>query len=139
MSGRADFYVLPASEDRHHFACRLIEKAYKLGNSVWLRLDEDAVAELDASLWAFKPESFVPHAPFTPGARLSDCPVWLMTQLPTGACDLLVNLALSPMEPPQTAGRVVELVNQDAAILQLTRSQYARYKALNWSINTHKL
>jgi DNA polymerase-3 subunit chi len=139
MSGRADFYVLPAGEERHHFACRLIEKAYKLGNKVWLRLDEDAQAALDETLWSFRPESFVPHASFEPGANLADCPVWLMTELPDGDCDLLVNLASSPMEPPTRAGRVVELVTQDAQILQLTRQQYARYKALNWAINTHKL
>ena len=46
---------------------------------------------------------------------------------------------LKPLEPPQEAGRVVELVTQDAQVLQLTRQQYARYKALNWAINTHKL
>ncbi|HMW49980.1 MAG TPA: DNA polymerase III subunit chi [Cellvibrionaceae bacterium] len=139
MSGRADFYVLPAGEERHHFACRLIEKAYKLGNKVWLRLDEQQLAALDDALWTFKPEAFVPHAAFGPDAKLEDCPVWLMTQLPDGDCDLLVNLASTPLEPPPSAGRVVELVTQDAHILQLTRQQYARYKALNWVINTHKL
>lgn len=139
MSGRADFYVLPAGEAREHFACRLIEKAYKLGNRVWLRLDEAMLAELDTQLWTFKPESFVPHEVYTPGAQLDGCPVWLITALPAGDCDLLVNLALSPLEPPQNVGRVVELVTQDAQILQITRQQYARYKGLNWDINTHKL
>ncbi|HRH78253.1 MAG TPA: DNA polymerase III subunit chi [Cellvibrionaceae bacterium] len=139
MSGRADFYVLPAGEERYHFACRLIEKAYKLGNKVWLRLDEEALDELDERLWTFKPESFVPHVRFAPGTPMDDGLVWLVTQLPEGRCDLLVNLASSPLEPPQEAGRVVELVTQDAQVLQLTRQQYARYKALNWAINTHKL
>ncbi len=154
MSGRADFYVLPAGEERHLFACRLVEKAYKLGNKVWLRLDESALEQLDTSLWAFRPESFVPHQVFKAGASLADCPVWLMTQLPgedSGRedsapgnplpinCDLVVNLATRPLAPPANVGRVVELVSQEAHILQLTRQQYARYKALNWVINTHKL
>jgi DNA polymerase III subunit chi len=139
MSGRADFYVLPAGEDRIHFACRLVEKAYKMGNSVWLRVDEQAIAAVDESLWTFKPESFVPHAAYNQHAQLADCPVWLMTELPDGQCDLLVNLASQPLEPPTNAGRVAELVNQQADVLQLTRHQYARYKALEWTINTHKL
>ncbi|HEY6530188.1 MAG TPA: DNA polymerase III subunit chi [Cellvibrionaceae bacterium] len=140
MLGRADFYVLPASEDRIHFACRLVEKAYKMGNSVWLRVDEQAIAAIDESLWTFKPESFVPHAAYNPAAQLTDCPVWLVTHLlPDGQCDLLVNLASQPLEPSTNAGRVAELVTQQADVLQLTRHQYARYKALEWTINTHKL
>ena len=139
MAGRADFYVLPPGEERIHFACRLAEKAYKLGNRVWLRLDETAMAAVDECLWTFKPESFVPHARYTPGALLNET-VWLISELPANqACDLLINLALSPLEPPINAGRVAELVNQDADILHLTRSQYSRYKALEWTINTHKL
>ncbi|MEY4590396.1 MAG: hypothetical protein RL497_2472 [Pseudomonadota bacterium] len=141
MTGRADFYVLPAGEDRNHFACRLVEKAYKLGNRVWLRLDETAVAGMDEQLWHFKPESFVPHAVYPPGTAGANLDaVWLLSALPADqTCDLLINLARTPLEPPGNAGRVAELVNQDTEILTLTRQQYARYKALNWTINTHKL
>lgn len=140
MSGRADFYVLPAGEERALFACRLIEKAYKLGNSVWVRLDVQEIDSMDTYLWTFKPESFVPHAAYNPSADLTSEVVWLVNDLPAGQCDMLVNLALSPLEPPTTtAGRIVEIVNQDAQILQLTRNQYSRYKTLEWTINTHKL
>lgn len=121
------------------FACKLIEKAYKLGNSVWVRLDAQEIAAMDTYLWTFKPESFVPHAAYNPSANLTSEAVWLVNDLPAGQCDMLVNLALSPLEPPTTAGRIVEIVNQDAQILQLTRNQYSRYKTLEWTINTHKL
>lgn len=136
---RADFYVLAAGDERAAFACRLAEKAYKLGNSVWIRVDAEALPSMDECLWTFKPESFVPHGIVAEGADLASLPVWLMTDLPEGHCDLLINLALRPLDPGDHAARVAELVTQDEPILQLTRKQYAVYKALGWTLNTHKL
>jgi DNA polymerase III subunit chi len=136
---RADFYVLAAGDERTAFACRLAEKAFKLGNSVWIRVDEPMLAHMDESLWTFRPESFVPHAIASPQSDLKSLPVWVVSGLPEGHCDLLINLAMQPMDPDTKAARVAELVTQEDAILQLTRKQYALYKGLGWTLNTHKL
>lgn len=131
--------MLAAGDERTAFACRLAEKAYKLGNSVWIRVDEDMLASMDDCLWTFKPESFVPHGIAEAATDITSQPVWLLTELPAGQCDLLINLSLRPLQPGNYAQRVAEVVIQDEAILQLTRKQYAAYKALGWALNTHKL
>jgi DNA polymerase-3 subunit chi len=62
---RVDFYILPPGDERQRlvFACRLTEKAYRQGLTVYLRAgDETTASQLDQLLWTFRQGSFVPHA-----------------------------------------------------------------------------
>ena len=62
---KIDFYILPSAEPsaRLDFACKLTEKAWRLGHRVYLHCSDIAQREdLDARLWRFKGESFVPTA-----------------------------------------------------------------------------
>lgn len=60
-----DFYVLQSDDPaaRAHCACRLADKAFRHGVTVYLHTGgEPQARELDTLLWAFRPESFLPHA-----------------------------------------------------------------------------
>ena len=139
---RADFYLLPPGGTRQAFACRLVEKVYKLGQSIWLRLDAADLLDMEQALWVFKPESFIPHQIFNSSATLANCPVWLINAdqtLPQAPCDLLINLALTPLQPGSNVARIAEIVPQDETIRRITRQQYTVYKALEWQMTTHTL
>ncbi len=124
-SKRIDFYVL--SDDspnaRERLSCRLAEKAWKLGHTVYLHAGSPALAaELDELLWTFRDGSFVPHA--RASNRPEPAPPVLIGssgEAPSGDIDVLINLdgevpdfyirfariaeIVEPLEPARAAGR----------------------------------
>ena len=59
-----DFYVLQeqTTGGRFKLACRIVEKAYRLGHRVYVRTgNSDDTNVLDNLLWSFSQNSFVPH------------------------------------------------------------------------------
>lgn len=135
---RIDFYVLQSSssEERLHFAIRLMEKAWQQNCSAVLLAADNATAEfLDTQLWQFKPDSFIPHSRVD-----ADAPVVITTDadmLPLR--DLLINL--SPVMPREVErfSRLAEIVIQVPEVLEPTRQRYSRYRDMGYSVNTHKL
>lgn len=72
---KVDFYILPTDSlsARLDFACKLCEKAWRLGHRVYLHCqDAEQRDELDLRLWRFKGEAFVP--PTWP--RCMPTPAW---------------------------------------------------------------
>ena len=56
-----NFYALSSTDQnsRQQFACRLADKAVRLGHRVFLQVDSPEQArQMDALLWQFKPASF---------------------------------------------------------------------------------
>ena len=100
-----DIYLLQDdSLDRNHYACRLIEKAYRRQHHVYVQTSSQEHAEtLDELLWTFKEESFIPHNLLGEGPHKAP-PVQLSTQtapkqhLPR----LKKTLRLSKIKPSET-------------------------------------
>ncbi len=114
---RVDFYLLPGDSlvALHQFCCRLTEKAWRLGNRVWLRTASDADSKrLDDLLWHFSDTSFVPHL-CTGDADAADTPVVIGQHHPAANYDLLINLG---HDIPSRSGckRIAEVLNDDPAI-----------------------
>ena len=62
---QVDFYEIAGAQarDRHHFVCRLSEKALRKGHQVYIHTGSAEESQaLDELLWSFTPDSFVPHA-----------------------------------------------------------------------------
>lgn len=137
---QVDFYILPdtTSEARWLFACRLIEKVYKLGLDILVALDtpEDAKA-FDDLLWTFKPESFIPHQLIN---TEKPCPVEISCTDEAGTHQGLL-LNLSQRIPPYFSSfqRLSEVVIQEEAALALSRERYSFYKTRGYPIETRKL
>jgi len=128
-AGRRWFYLLPESHlaSRYVFAARLAEKASLEGHRVCLFCDDQEQAEeVDQALWAFRPDSFVPHevvetaaAPVAPVGITWSQPApqdWetliiLSTRLPAQA-DLFRRLALVAHDDPTTLDRARSLYRQ---------------------------
>lgn len=137
-----DFYVLQkdALHDQRLFACRLIEKAVRQGNRVMIATkDENESLALDAQLWAFRPDAFVPHALFG-DERAAQAPVLISHLEDDGDHhDVLVNLRLSVPEQFSRFQRLAEIVIQESTVLENSRKSYAFFKQRGYPINTHKL
>ena len=143
---RVDFYILPQDsiEQRHLFACRLTEKARKLGHRVYIHSDDNAQAKaLDELLWSWRASSFIPHRLEQDSSDDSHCDVLIGYGDGNGEAaaysDLLINLST---QVPAFFGRfqrVSEIVVQQAAITSATRENFRFYRDRGYPMNTHQL
>jgi DNA polymerase-3 subunit chi len=139
---RIDFYVLPgaAVRDRQLTACRLAEKAYRLGHRVFVRTGSaQEEAMLDDLLWTFKQNSFVPHSRW-PGAQEVPSPVLVgHIEAPETFSDVLVNLSESIPADYERFARVVEIVDDDEHCREAGRRRYRFYRDRGYAPATHRL
>lgn len=137
---KIDFYILPspAAEARLDFACKLAEKAWRLGHRVYLHCSDAAQRDdLDARLWRFKGESFVPH-----GDAESDSQAPVVLGLGNDAGkhqDLLINLDLHIPAFFRQFARVAEVVIEDPAVRQAARSSFRSYREQGYAPQDHRL
>lgn len=135
-----DFYILPSAETdaRLTFACRLAEKAWRLGHRVYIHCQDGNQREaLDGRLWQFKGEAFVPHdnAETDPEAAVvlgTDTP-------PTGQDDLLINLTTGIPPAFERFARVAEIVVEDATVRQAARQSFRFYRERGYPLQDHRL
>lgn len=139
---RVDFYVLETAdaEARLHFACRLAEKVYRLGQRVHLHAGSQAEAvRLDELLWTFRQGSFVPHelaaegttpgSPVTIGHGGSEPP-------PAG---LLVNLGSGEPGFATRYARVAEIIDASPGVREQGRERFRSYRQQGCEITTHTI
>lgn len=137
---RVDFYVLRSTDPaaRLAFACRLVDKAWKQGMPVYVHCaDAEQRQRLDEQLWAFRPDSFVPH---DLAENASDSPVVLGLTTPAEQQgELLINLSLAP--PPCHAGfaRIAEVVVEAPEVRQAMREGFRFYRKLGYALQDHQL
>ncbi len=139
---RIDFYVLPDQKEngRALLACRLADKAYGLGHTVYLFTASEArAAALDDLLWTFRQDSFVPHERY-PLVGEEGSPVLVGTVAPaTVEAQVLINLADALPEGFERYERVVELVDQHSEVLSQSRERFRQYREQGCAPETHKL
>jgi DNA polymerase-3 subunit chi len=135
-----DFYILKAEdlEHRPRFACRLAERAFRRGHRVYLHTaDEAAAREIDALLWSFKPQSFLPHG-LTGSDEASRIGIgW--GQDPGPHQDVMINLDLVVPEFVGRFQRVLEIVVQHPAIQDPLRASWRHYKHYGYPVKTNDL
>lgn len=139
---RIDFYVLPDQKEngRALLACRLADKAYGLGHTVYVFTASEArAAALDDLLWTFRQDSFVPHERY-PLVGEEGSPVLVGTAAPaTVEAQVLINLADALPEGFERYDRVVELVDQHPEVLAQSRERFRQYREQGCAPETHKL
>jgi DNA polymerase-3 subunit chi len=141
---RVDFYVLDSSESNQQqlFACRLAEKAYRLGHSVYIHTEDKQQAnEVDQLLWSFRSNSFIPHTIVDTDFAKAH-PASVEIGYGTDAGDhhaVLVNLA---SEIPAFFGRferVSEVVTGQETVRASARKRYAFYRDRGYPLKSHDI
>lgn len=139
---RADFYQLKSDDpaSRYPLLCRLLEKCLGVGQQVYIVCQDEAEAlHLDQYIWAFKPDSFIPHE--CANDKTQAMVILGHTSTPVSALPLHSEICinLSQQLAPQQYNRVIELVVQESEMLQTARGHYAKYSQLGWAMQYHKL
>lgn len=119
-------------------ACRLAEKAYRRGASIYmLAADDNMASRLDSQLWEGDESGFLPHDCWPdsadPATRLllgSEAP-------PTEHHDVLINLAEDLPLCFSRFDRVLEII--DAAQPHAGRARYQFYRERGYPLQTHKI
>ena len=139
---RIDFYVLRDQKDngRALLACRLTDKAYNLGHTVYIFTTSEAqAAALDDLLWTFRQDSFIPHERY-PLAGEESSPV-LVGMAPPAEVDAQVLINFTDVLPEgfERFQRVVELVDPHPEGLAKSRERFRQYRERGLTPETHKL
>jgi DNA polymerase-3 subunit chi len=143
---RVDFYIL-SSEDPDEslrVACRVAEKAWRQGNRVRVESDSmDTLRRLDALMWTFKQESFLPHeieGENDDWQQLDPAPVVLGPPgASTEAPDVLINLSGSVPTIAERCARVAEIISTDPESKNLGRDRYRLYRDRGFELDTHQI
>lgn len=137
-----DFYIL-ASKDpqaRTRFACRLTDKAYRLGHRVYIHTGSaEQTRQLDDLLWSFQQNSFIPHEVYRADGD-NRPPVQLgHDSEPDASHAVLINLAPEVPLFFSRFERVAELVNGEESVRRQSRQRYSFYKERGYVLRTHEI
>lgn len=138
-SPQVDFYVVPDGGDADRVACRLAEKAFARGLSVFVRTASPEHAHhLDELLWTFRGAAFVPHA--LAGEADRETPVLLGDDPAGREAGLLINLGGEPPGHPERFERIAEVVGSGDAPRRSGRQRFRYYRdQLGLEPATHQL
>ncbi len=144
--GRVDFYILSIEGPDEHLrvACRVAEKAWRQGNRVRVESeDADALRRLDALMWTFKQESFLPHeieGERSDWQKLDPAPVVLATPgTPAELPDVLINLSQALPPVSERCPRIAEIVSANPESKQAGRDRYRSYRDRGFELSSHQL
>lgn len=143
---RVDFYVLEdvAEQARDHFACRLVEKAWRLEHKIYLHAASESEARrLDGLLWTFNDRSFLPHVLDTPDLEpgLAEAtPVRVgAAEEPGFEADLLVNLDQAVPLFFSRFERVAEIVGGGEGERAAARERFRFYRDRGYTLQSHRI
>ena len=137
-----DFYVLQKKSPggRFKLACRIVEKAYRLGHRVYVRTgNSDDTNVLDDLLWTFSQNSFVPHQ-LSAENDSRESPV-VIGEHPPGAegTDVVISVADDPVSDFTAYPRIVEIVGCEDDEKASGRNRFRYYREHGMEPNTHRI
>ncbi len=128
--------------DKLAYVGRLLRKAHASNARLLVLGDEHTLSQVDNTLWALSPTEFVPHcrAEADP-AVLARSPIVLaeVTDLPSDAFSVLLNLAAEVPAGYAQFARVIEVVGQEEADRQQARQRWKAYAAAGHPIVRHEV
>ncbi|MEY4643145.1 MAG: hypothetical protein RLZZ227_3139 [Pseudomonadota bacterium] len=139
---KVNFYLLKQDNEqaRWTLACRLAEQQAKLGQQVYILTgSQDDARQVDHLLWAFAPESFVPHALVdADGTASVAVQIGSSTQAPEGTTCVLNLGSEAPLSQPSLSAIAEFVINNDEAKTR-SRSLWNLYKQLGYELQHHQL
>lgn len=143
---RVDFYILSSEgpDEALRVACRVAEKAWRRGNRVRIESESmDALRRLDALMWTYKQESFLPHEMEGEGddwRQLDPAPVVLGAPgTSSDVFDVLINLSPGVPANAESCPRIAEIISADAESKQVGRDRYRIYRDRGFELSSHQI
>lgn len=143
MPPKVNFYLLSSHSEqgRQLFACKLAEKAFRLGfKSYILTHSLSQARQIDTLLWTFRPNSFIPHTLFQSEQPNIANALIIGTQQPPALWQhTLINLSTQCPEKITSFEQIFELLDNDETQKQAARLRYRHYQTQGISPHTHQI
>jgi len=139
-----DFYILKSNKAPKHdlFACKLTEKIYKSGHSLFINARDLKQSErFDTMLWTFRELSFIPHSlTLTDQSNTDQVQVSFdINPNEQHSHEVLLNLADQVPSFFSSFPRVAEIVSQTGDQKKYARERFKFYRDRGYKINTHEI
>lgn len=139
---RVDFYILNSGDrlQRHHFVCRLVEKAFTNGHRLFIHApDRDEQQHLDEALWTFRQGSFLPHS-LAESGRMQPDPILIGKEpAPDANFDVYVNLEGDTPRRFERYTRIAEIVSGLTPSKEAARQRFRTYRSAGVEIYSHNV
>ena len=138
---QVDFYILgQRGGDRHRFACRLTEKAWRQGHHIYLHTaSQNESRELEQLLWTYRQDSFLPHGQMGEADPALN-PILVGYGTDVGEeHDVLINLAPAVPEFFSRFERVAEIIDQNEEARAAGRERFRFYRDRGYPLNSHEI
>ena len=143
MPPKVNFYILSSQTEqgRQLFACKLAEKAFRLGFKTYILTDTQQQArQMDKLLWTFRASSFVAHEILQDSLPDTNNAVMIGSQQPPASWQhTLINLSTNSPENIMQAEQIFELLDNDETHKQAGRLRYRHYQTQGITPNTHNM
>lgn len=141
---KISFYVLPSEKEsaRLGLTLKLAEKAFHANEKTLLLFDEASfMEEVDNTLWGIREEAFIPHEIITHAQEIDPLDTLYLSQAEweIPGLSLLINLSQTLPKNLVVYQRVFEVISQHPMSIEMSRQRYRDYRALGYTIETHKL
>lgn len=137
------FYVLSsrAEKERQYFACKLVEKAYRAGQKIYVLTDsENQSRYMDDLLWTFRAGSFIPHQIYSGALPDEENPVVIGSmEAPETWRKTIINLSARSPEDLGHTEKLLEILDDNEDIKTAGRNRYRYYQKLGFNNQTHKI
>lgn len=142
MSLKAAFYILaePTIKARDLYACRVIEKAFSSGQTVYVHVATMIEAQsFDTQLWTFRDISFVPHEIYNQNLNSEASILIGYDTLPAEKKDILINLTSEIPSFYQQFDHIIEIVPNDDKLKVSARKRYQVYQNSGYQMETFNI
>ncbi|GAA78842.1 DNA polymerase III subunit chi [Pseudoalteromonas sp. BSi20495] len=146
MNMNAKFFVLKQQDESlakpdDHFAlaAQIAADQYRNGQRVFICVnDNEAACAIDEIIWAFDPDSFVPHNLQGEGPK-GGAPVEIGITPPVGNRKVLINLATQLPDYIRRFNQVFDFVPVEAAAKQAARERFKKLRQLGANLTTQDI
>ncbi len=139
---KVNFFILEEASKMQAFvfACQIIEKKFTEQKNVYVHTSSiDEAKKLDALLWTFREDSFVPHQLTAENKEIS-APIEIGYAKPSvHLSHFMINLSHELPEFYQQFDEIIEIIFSEPTIQQLARHRYRQYRDLGCELTTQKI
>jgi DNA polymerase III subunit chi len=130
---------LAKSDDHFALAAQIAAEQYRNGQRVFIYVDNNETAcAIDEIIWAFDPDSFVPHNLQGEGPK-GGAPVEIGTTPPVGNRKVLINLANNLPDFIRRFNQVFDFVPVEPVAKQAARERFKKLRQLGANITTQDI
>ncbi|NOR51240.1 MAG: DNA polymerase III subunit chi [Gammaproteobacteria bacterium] len=137
---KVDFYILEDNQ-RDLFVCRLVEKIYTQGKTVYIHTEGDEQSRnIDQLLWSFREGSFIPHHSDCDRGDHQQSPVEIGSgEVGDHHNEVLINLTAEVPLIFSRFERVAEIISERESDRNLGRERFRFYRDRGYPLQSHNI